>query len=281
MEAIDEFAFDHVIGWIKSGRLKLPVYSSTTLKIQQYMDDYDGDIAAIEKLIMSDQVLSVEVLRAANSPFYRTITTIDTIRNAIVRLGMQQLRRIVILVSERARYRSQYPDLHRLLVLLWQHVSTTALSAQWLSTRLRLTGIREVCFLGGLLHDIGKLVILRTIDEVRKIEDPNTVLSTEVLQEFISSSHCQIGYEVMKLWEIPDIYCQIARDHHKLDIPTDDLPQAIVRLANSGSLLLFKEDLDDSLANLAKTPAARLLQVDEDLLLELQETLEEHRATAA
>ena len=281
MEVINEFAFDHVIGWIKSGRLKLPVYSSTTLKIQQYMDDYAGDITAIEKLIMSDQVLSVEVLRAANSPFYRTIATIDTIRNAIVRLGMQQLRRIVILVSEQARYRSQYPDLHRLLVRLWQHVSTTALSAQWLSTRLRLTGIREVCFLGGLLHDIGKLIILSAIDEMRRSEDSKKVLDTDALQELISANHCQIGYEVMKRWEVPDIYCQIVRDHHQLDITTDDLPQAIVRLANSGSLLLFKENVDDSLSHLVKTPAAKLLQVNEDLLLELQEMLEEHRATAA
>ncbi|MDR0843232.1 MAG: HDOD domain-containing protein [Acidobacteriota bacterium] len=281
MEASDKYVFDRVIGWIKSGRLQLPVYSPTTIKMQQYMDDYSGDIAAVEELISSDQVLAVEVLRAANSPFYRTISSIDTIRNAIVRLGMQQLRRLVILVSERTRYSSRYPDLHKLMFLLWQHVSATALSAQWLSQRLRLTGIRDVCFLGGLLHDIGKLVILKAIDEMRKAEEFKTVLSDGALAEFIAANHCQIGYEVLKRWEIPDVYCQIGRDHHRPEIPVDDLPLAIVRLANNSSLLLFGDSADAARPFLVETPEATLLKVDEDLLVELQETLEEHRTVAA
>ncbi|MDR1728561.1 MAG: HDOD domain-containing protein [Acidobacteriota bacterium] len=281
MEAGEKLAFDRVIGWVKSGRLKLPVYSPTTIRMQQYMDDYAGDIVAIEELISSDQVLAVEVLRAANSPFYCTISTIDTIRNAIVRLGMQNVRRIVILVSERMRYRSQYPDLDKLLTGLWHHVSTTALSAQWLSQRLRLTGIREVCFLGGLLHDIGKLVILRAIDEMRKNGDVVTVPPAETLRAFITASHCQVGYDVLKSWAIPDVYCQIARDHQKRDVPGDDLTLAIVRLANNSRRLLAEDDGEDPLPRLAATPEAQRLGVGENLLSELQETLEGHRATAA
>jgi len=277
----DRAAFERLIGWIKSGRLQLPVYSPATMRIQQYLDDYAGDISAIEDLISSDQVLAVEVLRAANSPFYCTIATIDTIRNAIVRLGMQQVRRIVVLVSERRRYRSQYPDLDGLLVGLWEHVSATALSAQWLSQRLRLTGIREVCFLGGLLHDIGKLVILRAVDEMRRKGEAGTPPSPEKFREFISASHCQIGYDVLKRWEIPDIYCLVARDHQKQGVPADDLTLAIVRLANTGSLRVFEGADEDSLLRLTKTPEAKRLGVDGDLLLELRETLEGHKAAAA
>src|SRR5512144_3063358 len=139
----------------------------------------------IESLILSDQALAAEVLRAANSPFYCGLSPVKTIRTAIVRLEINQMRRIVILASERNKYKARNPELQRMLFELWRHASTTALASQWLSKRLRSTGIEEICFLGGLLHDIGKLIILRAVDELEKSAYAEIKLLKEPLQEIL------------------------------------------------------------------------------------------------
>jgi putative nucleotidyltransferase with HDIG domain len=272
---------DRVIHLIESGTLNLPIYDPIALKMQEIVANKIDDIEVIEEVIQSDQAIAAEVLRAANSPFYCTLSPIRTIRNAIVRLGTQQMRRLVVLVSERAKYSSRYPDLHKMLGVLWQHTSMTALSAQWLSKRLHLTGIEEICFLGGLLHDIGKLIILRAIDEIRKDNSLHLELSAFSIEDLLAENHCQVGYKLLKLWNIPEIYCQIARDHHNAEFPSGDLTMAIVRLANEGSRKLIPGSNPDNKLVLVECPEAAILKVRESHLEELQTMLEVHLVMAA
>ena len=230
----DASLLDRIIQLIDTGGLQLPVYNPIALKLQEAITAKNEDIAEIEKLIMSDQAAAAEVLCAANSPFFCGLSPVRTIRNAIMRLGTQQMRRLVVLVAERAKYTAQDPMLHAMLLKLWPHTSTTALASQWLSKRLRSTGIEEICFIGGLLHDIGKLVILRAADEIKKSEKDESLFSPQAIDNLLMSAHCELGYRLLLSWNIPEIYCQIARDHHTEDL-SEDLPLAIVRLANEGS----------------------------------------------
>ena len=95
------------------------------------------------------------------------------------------------------------------------------------------------------------------------------------------NSHCQLGYRLLQQWRIPEIYCQIARDHHSVDLPAGDLPLAIVRLANEGSRKLgLGLDPNPSLV-LTETQEAARLKVGETLLKELETMLEDHLNIAA
>ncbi len=266
---------------IESGALNLPVYNPVALKLQEAVANKTEDLGKIENLILSDQTLAAEVLKAANSPFYCGLSPVRTVRVAIVRMGTQQMRRLVILVSERAKYKAYHADLNRMLADLWLHASTTALAAQWLSKRVHSTGIEEICFLGGLLHDIGKLIILRAVDEIKKSRHGEFNISQDLLNETLLTAHCQLGHKLLQDWNVPEIYCQIARDHHSEDLSPGDLSLAIVRLANEGSRKLGLGLNPGPPLVLAATPEANLLKVSEVVLAELEVMLEKHLSVAA
>jgi putative nucleotidyltransferase with HDIG domain len=272
---------DRISRMIESDGFALPVFDPITIKLQQSIANNTADILEIESLILSDQALAAEVLRVANSPFYCGLSPVKTIRNAIVRLGTHQMRRLVILVCERNKYKAENRQLQELMLDLWRHASTTAVASQWLSKRLHSTGIEEICFLGGLLHDIGKLIILRAVDEIAKSDHGMLPESREDLISVLKTAHCQLGYQLLHKWNIPEVYCQIARDHHAANPQAGDLPLIIVSLANNGSRKLgLGLDPAPSL-ELEATPEASLLNVNDELLSELISMLEEHLSIAA
>jgi HD-like signal output (HDOD) protein len=272
---------DRINGVIESGKVNLPICNPAIFPLHKALADDSTDVGEIEKLIMTDQTLAAEILRAANSPFYCGLSSVRTIRNAIVRLGLQQVQRLMIMALEHAKYRAQSEDLDVLLKNLWIHASTSALAAQWLAQRIRMPDIEDVCFLGGLLHDFGKLIILRAVDEIKKSENREFAVSPELLNEILTTTHCQIGYKLLQTWNLPDDYCCAARDHHLSEFSADNTVLAIVRLANESSRKLgLGLDPNPDLV-LSATPEAGLLKISELTLAELEVMLEDHIASAA
>jgi putative nucleotidyltransferase with HDIG domain len=275
-----DLLLDRIIRLIGSGNFNLPVYDAVSLKLQKAIANNTVDLKEIEHLIMSDQALAAEVLRAANSPFFCGLSPTRTIRAAIVRLGTQQMSRLILLASERAKYKARNPVLHGILGDLWHHASATALAAQWLSKRLHMAGIEEICFLGGLLHDIGKLVILKAVDEIEKREHVE-IPSPEILNEILQTEHCDLGYKMLQKWNIPEIYCQIARDHNIDTVDSEDFPLLIVRIANKSSRKLGLGLNPDMPPDLAQIPEVTILRVSAEPLKELQEMIANHFILAA
>jgi putative nucleotidyltransferase with HDIG domain len=267
---------DRINHLLDAGKLSLPVCNPAILQLSSTLAGDSQHINDIEKIIMTDQALVAELLRAANSPFYCGLSPVRTIRNAVVRLGLQQVQRLMVLASEQTQYRARDVELNQLLNKLWQHASTSGIAAQWLAKRLQMSGIEEVCFLGGLLHDIGKLIILRAIDEIKKVDGPELIVSADLLQEILSTTHCQLGYKLLQSWNLPEEYCAIARDHHADELPADNISLTVVRLANEScrKLGVGLESCPDLV--LAATPEAGLLRISELLLAELEVMLEDH-----
>ena len=276
-----ESLLDRINKLIDADRVALPVFGRIALQLRQIVAQPYHDAAEVERLIASDQALAADLLRAANSAFYGGLATIRTIRNAVIRLGTKQVTHLVCLASEHANYRARDPQLLPLVQRLWRHSSSTAMAAQWLAKRLRLDEIEDECFLGGLLHDIGQLLVLRAIDELKETDGQNLMLTPAVIKEVLDAAHTQLGYNLLRRWNLPEIYCRIAQQHHSEEFDSADLPLVIVRLANEASNKLgYGLNPDPSLV-LSATPEAQCLKAGEVLLAELEIMLEDELEQSA
>jgi putative nucleotidyltransferase with HDIG domain len=268
---------DRINKLIESDKLTLPVFDKVALRMREITANEDCDVAEVEHLIASDQALSAEVLRAANSPFYGGLSPINTIQNAVVRLGLDQVTRLVCLASQFSKYKARDRQLSAMLLELWRHASTTAMSAEWIARKLRAEEIKEECFLGGLFHDIGKLLIVRAIDEINYLEGRLTV-SKPLVREVLDVAHTQLGYNLLTRWNIPKTYCQIALTHHNEEFDASNLTLVTVRLANEATKKVGVGLNPDPSIVLTSTAEAHLLKVSDVLLAELEVMLEVHIA---
>jgi HD-like signal output (HDOD) protein len=260
---------------LASSKARLPVFNPTALRIQQEIAKQDPDIGWIEKLIVSDQSLTAKVLSVSNSSFYKGLTEVETVRNAIVRLGINEVSSIVMLVTHESNFRSNDPLVHELMRKLWRHSVGCALASNWLAKKCGLPAQAHEAFFAGLLHDVGKLFILTVIDDLR--HSPNFAFqpTDTVLIDAINSLHARHGFALMKRWNLPEKYARIVRDHHAVEYDSKDILLVLVRLANAACLKLGIGTSKDPSLVLNATPEAASLRISEVDLAQLEITLED------
>lgn len=223
---------DQALAFAEAKKITLPVFSDVALKVQKASREERYDIAEIEKAIESDPVLVAEVLRASNSAFFGGLTQVSSIRTAVLRLGLQRVANLVFLASEKSRYNARHPDIAALMRDLWHHASACALAAEWISRKVRFPQHGEAVFIGALVHDIGKLFLLRVLDDMSREPDYAKVVSMDLVRELLDSAHTEVGYRLLTSWHLPEVYQTIVRDHHVENPDPGNIPLQIVRLAN-------------------------------------------------
>jgi HD-like signal output (HDOD) protein len=256
-------------------KLQLWVFPRVALELQELLNQPDYSVDHVAKLILKDQVLSSQILRIANSAFFAGLKKVSTIREAIIRLGTRQLLNCVVMVTQRNFYRAGNEVIAGYMQSLWQHALGCALGTRWF---LEKTGYRDLSqegFLAGLFHDIGKLFLLNILEKIHNAGRVDIDVSKPLILEILDGMHPDCGYNLLKQWNIPDAYCDIARDHHKQEFDTNDILLVVVRLVNQGCCKMGLGMNHDPSVVLAGLPEAHALGVKEVLLAELEIMLED------
>ena len=261
--------------FVATKKVKLPVFNSTAFRIQKEISKEEPDIRLIEKVIVSDQSLTGEVLRVSNSSFYKGLSQVATVRDAIIRLGIKEVSNIVTLITLQDNFRSKDPALSRIMNKLWRHSVGCAIGANWLAKETGFQDISHETFIAGLLHDVGKLFILKVIDDMRASEEIENLPSNTVMNEVMQNMHTGHGHLLLKHWNLPEKYCQVARDHHAEDFDYSDVLLVLVRLANHICHKMGIGLSEDPGIVLMETPEANHLQLSEVDLARLEVRLED------
>lgn len=265
---------------IESDEIRLPMFDSNAARIQQEMAEKEPDLQVIEKIINSDQALAGEVLKIANSPFYRGLVEVGTVRAAVNRLGMKEIEKIVLLVTSRQQFKSSDKAISLVMKKLWQHSVGCAYGTVWLAKRYKYGVDQSQAFFGGLFHDVGKLLILMVAEQVKR-KHPTVKITDALLTEAMVRLHAQEGYKLLTKWNMPEYFRVIARDHHAMEIDDKNYLLLLVRMANLVCRKLgIGMEKDPSLI-LPATLEANLLNLTEIDLAELEIVLEDTAALSS
>jgi putative nucleotidyltransferase with HDIG domain len=194
----------------------LPPVAARVLKL---LEDDNINIRDIAKVIEADASLTLKLLRVANSPLYATRTEINSIHQAIITLGLSRLTNIVLGVSIFSKFLlSSQKQAADLMEKFWWHSSCTGMVAKAVAQKINRY-FKENEFIGGLIHDIGKLAMLQ-FDSVKYKQVVELVESGEYTDEkaeneIFGANHVEVGTEIARLWKLPAELTSIIQYHDK------------------------------------------------------------------
>jgi len=259
----------------------LPVFHPVAAKLQQMLASRNFHIEEVIRLISEDQSLASQVLKVGNSSFYTGLSKVATIKDAVIRLGAQEIANLVMMVSQAEQYRSGNPVLDNAMQRLWDHAISCATGARWLAAKTGYSPLATEAFMGGLLHDIGKLAIIKALDEILQAGDTKANVSEILINEILDTMHEDVGHRLMCSWSLPEAYCSIAVNHHKSEYDGNDTLLVIVRLANLACRKAGKALRPDPTVALVGAAEAQFLGVKEITLAELEIIVEDAGMRAA
>ena len=213
----------------------IPVFHAVALRLQQMMNDNSYRIEEAIKLVNEDPSLSAEMLKQANTTYYSGKVPITTIKNAIVRLGSQQIVNLAFTASM-VDSRSDNQLVNKYMENLCHHSHVVAITSACLAVEFRNDNKAseinpDEVYLAGLLHAVGKLHLLKSMDRLFKAgrlqSEPNFI--DEIIREHNTSQ----GIKVMQHWNIPKIYINSVERHNAFNwkCGTNDYLVAAVRLS--------------------------------------------------
>ncbi|KAA3656393.1 MAG: HDOD domain-containing protein [Calditrichaeota bacterium] len=194
-------------------------------RILELTSQPDVSIEKIEQVISSDAATAAKILRLSNSAFYGRSRNIASIKDAIMLLGIHTVRSLVVASGAYGLYNSS-GVLGSLKQQMWEHSLATAVLSKMLARQFGDFSPEEA-FLAGLLHDIGKLVLVNRFPEkygqIIQNDEVDIVTALESEIEIFRFSHQQVGSALVDDWLLPENLVQAIGQHHDFSEP-DSLP---------------------------------------------------------
>lgn len=265
---------------LASQPIELPIFHPVALKLQKMLSSYDFTVEEVAQVANEDMSLASQMLKIANSPMYMGRSKVATIKEAVIRLGAQQVINLVIAASQAEAHSSSNAALDHYMKELWLHSHGCALGARWLAHSCGMRGVADEIYLAALLHDVGKLYLLKSIERLVAAGIINSMFDDELIQEIFEVMHVEQGYRLMQHWNFPAMYCDVIRDHHVDDWDGVNKMLAIVRFVNLASHRIGLGLKHQPELVLASTLEAEILDITDAQIVELEALLEESREAA-
>ncbi len=212
----------------------VPVVLSKALKLTSNIESHIGEIS---KSVAADQTLAAKVIRLSNSPLYGRMQRISSLSEAITVLGFNQVKSIIITASTSKMFQSGSNA--KISNILWEHSLATALGARLIATKYG--GVdKEEAYLCGLLHDIGKLVMLQSAPEIyeriiAEVRGSNSLFH-KVERRVLGYNHVQVGKALLTKWHFPTHLVSQIAGYHSTTLSTPESSvniKRVISIANS------------------------------------------------
>ncbi len=220
-----------IVAWVSD----LPPLPHVAAQALTLIEDPDTTAGKLSQLLGQDAALVSRVLKIANSAMFSRQREISTINQAIMTIGFKTLKGIIVAATLRQLNRKFGP----IEKMIWENSTFTSISARIAAAHMKKPYVEEI-FLFGLLHDLGKLVLMRQIPKeyeevIKKTAEGKTF--NEMEQASFGFAHPLIGALVAKKWNFSGDTCQVILHHH------DTVPEKIENELQEKTLLIALADL--------------------------------------
>lgn len=191
--------------------VELPILPEASARIMSMCEDEKTDAKAIEGVLERDPSLASHVLRIANSSAYAPKEPIVSLQQAVSRLGLATMRNIVLGVSLQGRV-FKVPGHQARVRAIWIHCAVTAAFAREVARKLRRNV--EAAFLCGLLHDVGRPVVLQATVEALAHRTKET-LPVALLETAMNEFHEEVAGRMVAEWKLAAWTVAVVAHHHE------------------------------------------------------------------
>jgi putative nucleotidyltransferase with HDIG domain len=221
-------------------RHKLPSPPLVVTKVLRMLNDPDSSVRMLSRVLSDDTALATRTLAISRSARYAQRHQPATVHEAIIVLGYQNLRNIVLATAAQSFLAKN----NKVAEKLWAHSLAVALAARILSQRSG-SGDPELAFLAGLLHDVGEMILLhgdpRGFELILQQVQETKCSLIEKEEETYSFDHSSIGIALLNFWNIDSRIGEAVLCHHDQEDHPD--PKSLMTILAMADYLTFTADL--------------------------------------
>jgi HD-like signal output (HDOD) protein len=243
---------------------ELPTIPDIAAKVIDLLDNPEVELEELADMILTDQVMASRVIKIVNSPLFRPMHEIKSIKRALIYLGFRHIREIALTCSiiDAFGNKSGVFDIKT----FWEHSFGVGVVAKIIAQRVRYQEV-EKAYIVGVVHDIGEVFLSYYFkDEFQKIVDKlkgTTGSFVEAEEEILGTTHCEVGLCLAKKWNFPPEYCDVILNHHSPAEAVQD--RTLVAIINLADLFCSVRHLDYGgrewvSFNLAEQPSWEILR---------------------
>ncbi len=197
---------------------ELPSLPHIVIRVMELTEDPDSSAFDVNEVISQDQSMTAQVLRMANSLYYGYSRRIATVTDAIILIGFNAVRSIVLAASVSKFLKKELSGYILGEGELWIHSQSAAVFARLLAKRTKFRTI-ELAYTATLLHDIGKLVLNSYLhdayQEVIRVVNEEKMPFDQVENSIIGFDHAEVGGKVAEKWNLPAELVEAITFHHQ------------------------------------------------------------------
>lgn len=220
---------------------RLPTHQSVATKLIVLCSDSKTPLSKLIEIISSDQSIFSQILHLANSSYFNYPKQITSLEKAILILGFNFIRDVALSIAIYSLYQNITMNSDFNLNDLWEHSFLTGMVGKALAEKYDPEK-KDVLFIGGLFHDIGKLVQHQLIEKDFSLIFIKSQRENEKLyileRKILGFHHGDIGGLLLKKWNLPDVIVNMIKFHHSpMEFSGEDEVLKMIRFTYLSNLL--------------------------------------------
>lgn len=196
----------------------LPPLPSMVSKTLTLLSDPDASAKAIESAVSQDQALVTKIIKVSNSALYGGYQRVNTLPQALIRLGARTTKSLILAISTKSYFLNRRKGMKIWGEFLWQHAMECGIASRRIAEAVDYDDMDEA-FLGGIIHDIGKLIILLLFPDkfqyIQRVKKKIKLPDKSAELQVVGADHEQVGAMLLDQWHMPETVKACARFHHR------------------------------------------------------------------